>query len=72
MYATSVRAFQKSAVRMSAAAPATNPVVQWVGYFAGITGVCLIGAGILHKMNEENDIKKAFQRHNINNINGTN
>ncbi|KAH3667832.1 hypothetical protein WICMUC_005232 [Wickerhamomyces mucosus] len=72
MYATSVRAFQRSAIRMnsgSSSSSSTSPVVQWFGYFAGITGITLVGAGILYQFNKDHDIKKAFKRHNINGIN---
>jgi hypothetical protein len=65
MYATPVRAFSKSAVRMNATGGNT-PASKWFGTFAGVSVVLLGFAGVFYKLNETNNIKASFEKTGIN------
>lgn len=65
MYATSVRAFSKSAVRMNATGGNT-PASKWFGTFFGVSAVLGVFGVIFYKANETNAIKENFAKTGIN------
>lgn len=67
MNPTLIRSFQKTSVRLSDAATGTS-YAKWSGYFMGITGLLLVGAAGLYKLNEENNISKNFKREGLNKV----